>query len=228
LEAPIASLRGREFVVVGVARDAHWRGLIEAPDPMLYFPFGLSVFGGVLDPVLMIRSSRPVDQVRQSAQAIMTAVDSSMPAMYGGPLTAQIDGDSDISNRRVFAWALSMLSAVGVLLAGFGLAGLLAQIVSERTREFGIRLAIGARPSQLYALLIRHAAWIAGTGAVIGLAVAWFGSRLLESQLYGVSRFDPPTYAAAAFALALVVFLAAAWPGRRAARVNPVEALRAE
>jgi ABC-type antimicrobial peptide transport system permease subunit len=148
--------------------------------------------------------------------------------MYLGPLAADVDGDSDISDRRVFAWALSILSAIGVVLAGFGVAGLLGQIASERTREFGIRLAIGARPRQLYALLLRRAAWIAGTGMIVGLALAWFASRLLENQLYGVSRFDFPTYAAAAGLLALVVLLASMWPGWTAARVDAIEALRAD
>ena len=103
---------------------------------------------------------------------------------------------------------------------------MLAQAVTERTREFGIRMAIGATRGQIYSLVLRYAALIAVIGGIAGLGLAMFGSRLIEAQLWGVTARDPSIYGTAALALLVVVFIAAAWPARVATRVEPVEALR--
>jgi predicted permease len=215
------------LVIVGVARDAHWNSLTEAPEPFIYLPFGGRDYR-YLGPVLLVKSGRPLHDVTRVVEAAMAELDPAMPPRFSRSLAASVDRDTALASRIVFAWALSLLAALGFALSAFGLAGLLGAIVWERTREFGVRLAIGARRGQLVALVLGQASRIAGAGLVAGLLFSWFGSRLLESQLYGVARFDPALYLAAAAALAAVVVLSSVWPAYVATRVNPVDALRAE
>jgi ABC-type antimicrobial peptide transport system permease subunit len=133
-----------------------------------------------------------------------------------------------VANRRAFAWVLTLLGALGFVLAAVGLYGLLAQVVTERAREFGIRMAIGADRRHVIGLVVRLAAWIAAIGGTAGLALAAFGSKLVETQLVGVGRFDLAIYAASVALLGAVILLACLIPAHRASRVDPVEVLRAE
>jgi ABC-type antimicrobial peptide transport system permease subunit len=123
---------------------------------------------------------------------------------------------------------LSIFGALGLALASVGLFGLLSQAVIERTREFGIRMAIGATRQQIYTLVLRSAGAVAVVGTLAGLLLAILGSRLIEAQLWGVTARSPSIYAAAALVLACVVFIAAAWPARAAMRIEPMQALKAE
>jgi ABC-type antimicrobial peptide transport system permease subunit len=131
-----------------------------------------------------------------------------------------------LRERTTFAWVLSMLGWLGLTLATIGLYGLLAQSVAERTREFGIRMAVGGGRPHIFGLVLRQAAWIGGCGTVAGLCVASWGARLIEAQLVGVTRSAPGTYATAVTVLLGVVFLAGLWPARQATSIEPVEALR--
>jgi ABC-type antimicrobial peptide transport system permease subunit len=121
-----------------------------------------------------------------------------------------------------------MLGWLAFALAAVGLYGLLAQLVAERTREFGVRMAIGSGRAHIFGIVIRQAVWIGALGTVLGIGLAFLGSRLVETQLYGLTRLDPAVYAVAAASLAAVVLLAGLWPARTATRIEPVEALRVE
>jgi ABC-type antimicrobial peptide transport system permease subunit len=121
-----------------------------------------------------------------------------------------------------------MLGWLAFVLAAVGLHGLLAQSVTERIREFGIRLAIGGSRSHVFTLVIRQAAVIGTLGTAFGIALAWAGSRLVETQLYGVTRLEPTAYALAAASLALVVVLAGLAPAWTATRIEPARAIRIE
>jgi ABC-type antimicrobial peptide transport system permease subunit len=123
---------------------------------------------------------------------------------------------------------LNLLGGLGFALAAVGLYGLLAQMVGERTREFGIRMAIGGARAHVFGLVLRQAAWIAILGGAAGLGLGALGSRFVEAQLFGVRPLEPWVYAGSAAGLAAVVFLASVWPARQATRIQPVEALRAE
>jgi putative ABC transport system permease protein len=103
-----------------------------------------------------------------------------------------------------------------------------AQTVTERRREFGIRLAIGADRPRIMRLVLRRAAVVAVAGLVAGLTLAWYAGRIVESRLYGVTSRDPWIYAAAATVMAIVVAVASAAPARAATRVDPIEVLRSE
>ena len=129
---------------------------------------------------------------------------------------------------RFDALLLGMFAALGVVLAGIGLYGLMSFLVVQRTQEIGVRMALGATPGGIVGLVLRHAAGWTGAGAAVGTAGALLVTRLLESMLFGVSSKDPWSLAAAVGVL-FAAALAAAWiPALHAARVDPVEALRRE
>lgn len=213
------------LVVVGVVRDIKTLDGGES-EPRLYMPFAYEAAFASRRPVVMIRSERPLREIAQLVQSHATALDASLPVRPPQPLMTAVE--RQIASRRLFAWVLSLLGGLGFVLAAVGLYGLLAQMVGERTREFGIRMAIGADRSHVFGLVLRQATWMAMSGCAAGLGLAALGSRLVEAQLFGVTRLDPRIYLAAAIGLAAIVFLASVWPARTATRIQPVDALRAE
>jgi ABC-type antimicrobial peptide transport system permease subunit len=128
-----------------------------------------------------------------------------------------------------FALVIIGIAAVVTLLLGFvGLYGVIAYIVSQRTREVGIRMAIGASGNQVQSMFLRRGLALTGVGVVVGIVTAAAGMRLISALLYGVSPFDPLTYGAVIVALASVALLATWLPARQATRVDPSVALRSE
>jgi predicted permease len=215
-----------DLVVVGVAGNARWNSLTDESEPMLYLPFAYGGEYASTDPVVLVRSDVPVRDAGQLVQAKASAIDPSLPVFAAQPLAASIA--RELAGRRVFAWVLNLLGGLGFALAAVGLYGLLAQMVGERTREFGIRMAIGGARAHVFGLVLRQAAWIAILGGAAGLGLGALGSRFVEAQLFGVRPLEPWVYAGSAAGLAAVVFLASVWPARQATRIQPVEALRAE
>ena len=174
----------------------------------------------------MVRTGLPGRDAGERVRAHVAAID---PALALAPPRLLTDWLARyVANRRVFAWVLTLLGGLGFVLAAVGLYGLLAQIVTERAREFGIRMAIGADRRHVIGLVVRLAAWIAVLGGTAGLGLAAFGSRLVESQLVGVGRFDPTLYAVSVVLLGAVILAACLIPARRASKVDPVDVLRAE
>jgi hypothetical protein len=191
----------------------------------VYLPF-TDASVGLRSLVLLIKSALPIHDVQQRVEEVALTVDATLPIRFAGP--ADVEIAYRLADRITFAWVTSLLGWLGFTLAAVGLYGLLAQSVTERTREFGIRMALGGARAHIFGLVIRQAAWIGGIGAVAGLGLAFWGSQLVEAQLFGVDRTSPAVYATSAASLALIVFLAGLWPARTATRVEPVDALRAE
>jgi putative ABC transport system permease protein len=213
------------LTVVGVAPDVHWNSVTDEPELFLYLPFNNPEFG-VRHATLLVKSPQPLGEVIQRVEATAKEVDPTLPIQYSRALQTSIERSQ--SDRRLFAWVLSMLGWLAFVLAAVGLYGLLAQSVVERTREFGIRMAIGSERGHIFKLVLRQALWIGALGTALGSGLAFLGSLLIEAQLYGVTRVDPAAYAAAAASLGVVVLLASLWPARAATRIEPVEALRVE
>lgn len=134
----------------------------------------------------------------------------------------------NLASRRLMTILLSAFAGLALLLSVIGLYSLLALAVANRTRELGIRMALGAQRSQVFGLVVREGLLLVGTGLLVGLAAAALLGRLLQSLVYGVGTFDPVTLAAVAALLVAAAFLACALPARRATKVDPVEALRAD
>jgi putative ABC transport system permease protein len=130
--------------------------------------------------------------------------------------------------RRFNLYLLGVFGGVAVLLAGVGLFGVTAYLVSQRTREIGIRLALGATPHDVFRLIVGRGIMLATAGAAVGVASAFWLTRVMESLVFAVSTTDPLTFAAVPVVLILIALLACYVPARRAMRVDPVTTLRAE
>src|SRR5207247_3822499 len=142
--------------------------------------------------------------------------------------TLDHQSDQSLLNDRLIATLSTAFGMIATLLAVIGLYGVMAYTVARRTREIGVRMALGAVPGDVVWLVMREVAALVGTGITLGLVAAWGLSRAVSSQLYGVAATDPLTIAGAAGALAAVALVAGYVPARRATRVNPVLALRYE
>jgi len=133
-----------------------------------------------------------------------------------------------MAGHRAVMLYLSIFAGVGLLLAAIGLYGVLAYSVARRTREIGIRMALGAQIADVMRLIVGHGLVLVAVGGVIGITVALATGRVLRAYLFGVTSADPATFTAIVFLLAAVAVFACWLPARRAARINPVEALRCE
>ena len=130
--------------------------------------------------------------------------------------------------HRASAWLVGGFAAIALLLGITGLYGVIAYSVSQRTREIGVRMALGAQNGSIYRMVLREAGWLTAAGIGAGLVGSVFAATLIRKLLYGTQAWDLPTLAAVAVLMAVAALLASYFPARRAASVNPVEALRAE
>ena len=230
--------RAREFgaapwsEVIGVVQDVYENGVQERAPEIVYWPLWVNGMfssspGALREGIFVIRSNRAgtesfINQVRQA----VWSVNASLPV-------ASLETMQDISDRSMArtSFTLVMLAIAGAMalvLGVIGLYGVIAFGVSQRRREIGIRLALGAEPAKLKSMFVRHGLELTVAGVAIGLAAAAGLMGLMKSLLFGISPFDPLTYAAVPVVLIAAAILASYLPARRAAAVDPVEALKAE
>jgi ABC-type antimicrobial peptide transport system permease subunit len=133
-----------------------------------------------------------------------------------------------MQQERMFAAMTTGFGVLALALACVGIYGIMAYSVASRRNEIGIRMALGAQPGQVRGMILRESGWLAGAGVVVGVAAAMALTRLVKSMLYGVQPWDPVTLAGGALLLLLVALVASWIPARRAAGVQPMEALRHE
>jgi predicted permease len=208
--------------VVGIAADARDLAPDVAPPPIIYVPFAESP---AYSATLLLRSAGP-DAPVASIRARLRALDSALLIGEIRPLDTSYA--AALAPRRFITVVLTAFAAVGLLVAGVGLYGLVAMSVAGRTRELGIRIALGASWTGIRRMVLGEAALVVGIGAIAGGLAAAAATRLLQTQLVGVDALDAATWTATA-AILSGGGLAAAWvPARRAARVDPIEALRQE
>jgi ABC-type antimicrobial peptide transport system permease subunit len=143
-------------------------------------------------------------------------------------MTALIDDSTAAYLHRSSAWLVSGFAALALLLSVVGLYGVIAYSVSQRTREIGVRMALGAARGTVYRLILKEAASLTGAGIGVGLCCSVGAGVLVRKLLFGTQAWDAPTLAAVALVLGVSALLASYLPARRAASVNPIEALRAE
>jgi putative ABC transport system permease protein len=209
--------------VAGVVRHLRHRTLLEEVREQVYFP-QRQVLRNPMAYVLRT-TNEPAMQVAPVRQ-VVARLDPQLPAYEVRPLADYVVAAS--AAQRFTMILAATFAAVAVLLAGVGLYGVIAYSVARRRHEFGVRLALGARPGQVEALVVYEGARLAAVGLALGLPAAAMGARLLQSQLFGVTPRDPASYALA-FVLLAAVTLTASWvAARRAAVANPIEILRAE
>jgi predicted permease len=211
--------------IVGVVGEVRHNGVEDrSGQPFLYLPLGQTPLYGTLS--VLLRTDQPTGGISAQLRHAVAAVDPELPVYGLQPMTETI-GDS-FGNRRGVVALLALFAGTALLLTAVGLYGVLAYDVSRRSREIGIRSALGATRTQIALLVLRHGLTRTGLGVAIGLACALALARCLDSQLYAVKSTDPVVYWLAVAVLGSVALMACGLPARRATRVDPAEALRAE
>jgi predicted permease len=206
------------FEIVGMVKDSASIGFRDLDQHMIYVPRGGSV--------LHVRSVAAPALLRASIEAAVHHLDPNVPVYDVRTIGEQID--RSLRTERTFAMLSSTFGVLALLLSAIGLYGVMANAVSRRTRELGIRLALGADPRRIRRLVLGEAGLLVAAGAVAGLPAAWLTGRAIRSLLFGVQPGDWTSVAAAIAVLIAVAGLSAWIPARRAARVDPMVALRSE
>ncbi|HEX5491144.1 MAG TPA: ABC transporter permease [Candidatus Udaeobacter sp.] len=211
------------FEIIGVVPDGKYNSLGEDPRPALYTPLYRDYTGMV---TLVARTRADPRQVLGSLRTIVQELDPSI-SVYAAKTLKEHMGTS-LFPARMAAIALGSFGVLALILAAVGIYGVMSHVVAGRTREIGLRMALGAQLSDVQKLILKQGMFLAGTGSLCGLLLALGGTRMMKSLLYGVSTSDPVTFSSVAFLLAGIAFLACWIPARRASRVEPMTALRAE
>jgi predicted permease len=207
--------------VVGVIGDVRHTSLEEPAAPQIYHP-DMEFGGGYI----AVRSSLPAKSLAANLRNILHSLD---PNLAAGDIQTMGDLESVASAQRRFQTSLlTVFAAIALILALVGLYGLMAYSVSRRTREVGIRMALGAQRADVMFLVLSKAAVLLGLGLVSGLVASWFATRAMQSFLFGVSQHDPITILSVCALLAVCGLVAALIPARRAASIDPMQALRME
>jgi predicted permease len=210
--------------IVGVVSRANFTGLDSGDNLPFVFVSAAGYPASGFN--LLVRSQRPAAEILGEMRTKLREIDSTLPLFATGSL------DDGLANllmaRRGITLLLGLFSGLALLLAAIGLYGVLSYDVSQRTREIGIRGAIGASRGQIVAMILRQGLWKTGVGLVIGLGGAFFLSRYMRSLLFEVPPTDPLSFGGVSLLLLLVAVLASWLPARRAAKIDPMVALRVE
>jgi predicted permease len=216
--------------VVGVVRHVKHYGLIqEPPYGQVYTPFTqLPQYFENRRPTmaLVVRAQGEPEPLIGAIRKAVASVDASVPVYGAQPLTNFVDQTTE--QQRLSAALISGFAGVALLLSAVGLYGVLAYVVSQRTREIGLRIALGAGRRDIIAGVVRQGLFIAAIGLAAGFAGAFAATRLIGAMLFNVSPTDPATFVAVAIVLTAVAAVASFVPARRASSVDPLVALRSE
>jgi putative ABC transport system permease protein len=216
---------GSSRTIVGVVADEKFHGLTEAPPIAAYTPLAQTPSANGAG-VLLVRTAGDPTALTMAVTGAVHDVDRGLAVFGVEPM--QVTLSRSIGQRRFTTLLLALLASVALLLAAVGVHGVLSYGVSQRRREIGIRMALGARASDMIGLIVREGLRLAVVGLALGLAGAFVLTRFLTTQLFGVTPTDPATFAAVAALLTLVAVAATAVPARRAASVDPLVTLRSE
>jgi len=212
-----------DMTVVGVIAPVKYSGIAEEADEQVYRPFAQQPWSAFS---LIIRTDRDMPELAGALRSLLTELDPSLAVVSSYSLDQAVADDTAASRLR--SALVSAIAVVGVVLAASGLFGLVAYSVSQRTSEIGVRVAIGATPADIHRLIVREGLIIAAAGVAIGLVAAWVMARSLATVVYRVDVHDPVSLAVTAAVLLVVALVASYVPARRASRVDPLVALRAD
>jgi len=211
--------------IVGIVENIREGPLDAAIPPVLYFPFNQSTdtYLG-----LVVRTSQEERSLLPALAAAIRQIDPGIVPISAAPMEERISDSPSAAVRRFSARLLGGFAVLALLLGVVGLYGVVAYSVSQRTREIGVRIALGAQRGSVYRLIVQEAGWLAAVGIAIGLVCSVAVATTIRGLLFAVEPWDVPTLAAVATVLGLAALAAGYIPARRAASVDPVEALRAE
>jgi predicted permease len=214
----------RLLTVIGVVGDVRDRTIETVPHPTIYVNYRQRP-RAVRQFYVVMRTSGRSDAVASAARRVLRTLDPNMPPRFR---TLSEIFSASLEARRFSLILVGIFSLTALVLALTGIYGVTAYAVAQRTREIGVRMALGASKREILAMVLRQGALTGGIGVSLGVVGALGLTRWLRSQLFGVSPTDPATFLGVALLLALVSLLACWIPGRRAARVDPMVALRYE
>jgi putative ABC transport system permease protein len=192
-------------------------------DPMSYWPHPELVYSGM---TLVIRTQGDAASVANAARNIISTLDPEQPVADVRTMESLIG--TSVARARFNTLLLTIFAVVALLLAGVGIYGVMAYSVAQRTHEIGVRMALGARASDVLRLVVRRGMTLALAGVALGVVASFALTRLMETLLFNVSATDPLTFIGIPLLLVLVALLACLIPARRAAKVDPMIALRYE
>jgi predicted permease len=218
--------------IVGIVQDVHEDALHQPAPAMVYWPVMMDNFAG--QPLFVTRAINLVIRSDQAGRESLLggvrnavwSVDKGMPVFL--VRTMKDLYDESMARTSFAVVMLGIAAAMALVLGVIGIYGVIAYVVAQRSREIGIRLALGAKPSELARMFVRQGLTLTAVGAAVGLVTAIALTQWMSSLLFGVERLDPPTYAAVLGVLGMAAALASYVPARRAAAVDPVETLTAE
>jgi predicted permease len=210
--------------IVGICADTRYANLRDDPPPQFFLPYVQQTEVGGM--VYELHTQMQPEAIMSALRKVVRQVDPDLPLANVRTEDEQIS--TDLQEERLFVSLTSGFGLLALALACVGIYGIMAYSVANRRNEIGIRMAVGAQPGQVRGMILRESTWLAVAGIVVGVGAALLFTRLIKSMLYGIQPWDPPTLAGGVLIL-LTVALAAGWiPARRAARVQPMEALRHE
>ncbi len=217
--------RDTEWEIVDVISDIH-EGALDAPvAPTEYFPLSQTGDGSF---TLVVHTRQDSVAILPELVAMLHQIDPNLGVSDEGTLLAVIENTQAALLHRFAAWLIGGFAGVALVLGVVGLYGVIAYSVSQRTREIGVRMALGAQRNAVYGLVMRQAGWLTVTGLALGMAAAVGVATLIRKMLFGVAAWDRDTLLAVAAVLGTAAMAASFVPARRAASVNPVQALRSE